>query len=110
MAYGVLYGTLGQIMSFMQLQASIKYGWHNKFLIVILLFGIPNIWLYIQSVESFMKAFNGTMWESRILGFCIGVTVFAVMGHLMFSENLSAKTVVSLLLAFCVVLIQVLWK
>lgn len=104
------YGIVGQILSFLQLQASIKYGWQEKYLWVILLLGIPNVWVYLQSVNHFISAFNGSLWESRILGFSIGVAIFALMGWLMFSEPFSSKTVVSLMLAFCIVLIQVLWR
>lgn len=107
---GVAYGVVGQILSFLQLQASIKYGWTEKYLWLILLLGIPNVWVYLQSVNYFIAAFNGSLWESRILGFCIGVVMFALMGWMLFSEPLTSKTVVSLLLAFCIVLIQVLWR
>jgi len=108
--YGVLYGILGQTLSFLQLQASIKYGWQEKYLWLILLVGIPNTWVYMQSVNHFIIAFNGTLWESRLLGFAIGVAVFAVMGWLLFSEPMTSKTAVSLLLALCIVLIQILWR
>lgn len=108
--WGILYGLFGQILSFMQLQASIKYGWTEKYLWLILLLGVPNVWVYLQSVNHFIIAFNGTLWESRLLGFAIGVVVFAFMGWLMFSEPMTGKTAVSLLLALCIVLIQVLWR
>jgi len=108
--WGIVYGFFGQILSFMQLQASIKYGWTEKYLWIIMLMGIPNTWLYMQSVNNFIIAFNGTLWESRILGFSIGVIVFAAMGWLLFGETLNAKTGVSLILAACIVLIQIFWK
>jgi len=108
--YGVLYGLIGQALSFLQLQASIKFNWQDKYFWLILLVGIPNTWVYFQSVSHFILAFDGSVWESRLLGFAIGVFVFAVMGWLMFSEPMTSKTVVSLLLALCIVLIQVLWR
>ena len=94
----------------MQLQGSIKYGWTEKYLWIILLVGIPNTWLYMQSVHHFITAFNGSLWESRILGFSIGIIVFAAMGWVLFGELISAKTGISLLLACCIVLIQIFWK
>lgn len=97
-------------MSFMQLQASIKYGWHQKYLWIILLFGIPNTWVYMKSVNYFIAAFDGEIYPSRLLGFSIGIVVFAIMGWILFSEAINAKTVVCLLLALCIVLIQVLWR
>jgi hypothetical protein len=108
--WGIFYGLFGQILSFMQLQASIKYGWTEKYFWIILLVGIPNTWLYMQSVNNFILAFNGSIWESRILGFSIGVIVFAAMGWILFGELVSAKTAISLLLACCIVLIQIFWR
>lgn len=108
--YGIIYGLFGQILSFMQLQGSIKYGWTEKYLWIILLVGIPNTWLYMQSVGHFISAFNGSLWESRILGFSIGVIVFAVMGWLLFGESMTMKTAVSLILGLCIMLIQIFWK
>lgn len=108
--YGIVYGLIGQILSFLQLQASIKFQWQERYLWLILLAGIPNTWIYFQSVNHFISAFNGSVWESRLLGFAIGVFVFAVMGWLVFSEPMTSKTAVSLLLALCIVLIQVLWR
>lgn len=108
--WGIVYGLIGQIISFMQLQGSIKYGWQEKYIWLIMLFGIPASWVYVQSVNNFIAAFQGSLWESRILGFSIGVIVFAFMGWFLFKEPISSKTAVSLLLAFTIVLIQILWK
>lgn len=107
---GILYGLVGQILSFMQLQGSIKYGWTEKYLWIILLVGIPNTWLYMQSVGHFILAFNGELYPSRLLGFAIGIIVFSFMGWILFNEGITLKTLVCLLLASAIVLIQVLWK
>jgi EamA domain-containing membrane protein RarD len=108
--YGFLYGFVGQIMSFMQLQGSIKFGWTDKYLWIIVLCGIPNTWVYMQSVNHIIAHFNGSLWESRILGFSIGVLVFAIMGWTLFGESINVKTAVSLVLATIIVLIQIFWK
>ena len=107
---GILYGLVGQILSFMQLQGSIKYGWTEKYFWIILLVGVPNTWFYMQSVNHFISAFDGSIWESRILGFSIGVIVFATMGWLLFNETMTMKTGVSLILGLCIMLIQIFWK
>ena len=108
--YGILYGTIGQLLSFLQLQASIKYGWNERFLWIILLLGIPNTWVYMKSVNHFILAFDGEIYPSRLLGFSIGIVVFALMGWMLFNESITAKTSVCLLLALCIVLIQILWR
>lgn len=108
--WGILFGFIGQIISFMQFQGSIKYGWTDRYLWLILLFGVPASWLYLRSVNHFIIAFNGSVWESRLLGFAIGVMVFALMGWILFKEPVTPKTIVSLCLASGIVLTQILWK
>jgi hypothetical protein len=45
---GFFFGVLGQIFSFLQLQGSIKFGWYEKYPIIILLSSIPAGWFYIK--------------------------------------------------------------
>jgi hypothetical protein len=57
-----LFMTLGQIGSFMQLQGSIKYGWSEKYLWLLLLSGI---FTYKDSEVKFGLAdWLGLHWES----------------------------------------------
>ena len=69
---GIFYGILGQVFSFMQLQGSIKYGWYQKYPILILLSSIPAAWFYIKSVEHLVAWGDGQLWPSRLIGF-IGI-------------------------------------
>ena len=64
---GIIFGTLGQVFSFMQLQGSIKYGWFQKYPILILLSSIPAAWFYIKSVEYLVSWGNGELWPSRLI-------------------------------------------
>jgi len=107
---GMLWGLLGQIFSFMQLQGSIKYGWFEKYPILILLSSIPAAWFYINSVDNLVTAFDGQLWPSRLIGFGIGIIVFVSLSVILFKEPLSAKTLVCLLLASMILTIQIFWK
>ena len=108
--YGILFGLAGQIGSFLQLQCAVKYGWLPKYLWVILIGSIPLSWLYIKSVEYFIKGFGGEIWPSRLIGFAVGIMVFTTMSIMLFKEPMAPKTIVSMLLAFLIVAIQILWK
>lgn len=101
---------LGQIGSFMQLQGSIKYGWSEKYLWLLLLSGIPISWLYIKSVNLYVQGFGGQIWPSRLVGFALGVVIFTILSSVLFQEHLNLKTVISLILAFTIVGIQIFWK
>lgn len=104
--YGVLYGILAQIITFLQLQGNVKWNWFDKYPIPILLSSIPLTWLYIKSVENLVTAFGGELWPSRLIGFGVGVIVFTLMSHFIFNEVIGLKTIICLLLAFCIILVQ----
>ena len=59
--YGILWGLLGQIGSFMQFQGAIKYNWNQRYFWPILLMSLPVGYFYMKSVERFVAAFNGTV-------------------------------------------------
>ena len=107
---GVLYGVIGQVLSFIQLQAGIKWGWNIKFGWALIFLGLPISWSFMKSVHNFILAFDGEIYPSRILGFAVGIVVFGIMGWVLFREGISAKTGVCLLLSLVIILIQILWK
>ena len=105
-----MYGLLGQVGSFMQLQGAMKLGWFPKYFWPVLLMSVPLSWLYIKSVEHFVAAFNGQLWPSRLIGFGLGITIFSIMSHFMFKEPLTPKTLVCVGLGLIIIAIQVIWK
>ena len=105
-----MYGLLGQIGSFMQLQGAMKLGWYPKYFWPVLLMSVPLSWLYIKSVEHFVAAFEGQLWPSRLIGFGLGITIFSIMSHFMFKEPLTPKTLVCIGLGLIIIAIQVIWK
>ena len=107
---GILYGIAGQILSFLQLQGSVKYNWFIKYPILILLSALPSTWLYIKSVEAFVHSFNGEIWPSRLIGFAIVIIVFALMSYILFKEPITTKTFICLLLAMGILGVQIFWK
>ena len=110
LVYGILYGIIGQVLSFIQLQAGVKWGWTEKWSWALMLLGLPISWAFMKSVQNFIVAFNGSIYESRILGFLVGIIVFALMGWFLFKEAVSLKNGVCLILCFIIILIQALWK
>jgi hypothetical protein len=108
--YGIMYGLLGQVGSFMQLQGAMKLGWFPKYFWPVLLMSVPLSWLYIKSVEHFLAAFDGQLWPSRLIGFGLGIAIFSIMSHFMFKEPLTPKTLVCVGLGLTIIAIQVIWK
>ena len=108
--YGILYGLIAQVITFLQLQGQMKYDVLKNNTWLLLIMGIPISFLFIQSVKHFVLAFDGQIWPSRILGFGIGVIVFSIMSQILFKEQLTVKTIICLLLGLAIILVQVFWK
>jgi len=106
---GALYGTLAQIITFLQLQGNVKWGWYAKYPFWVLIASIPISILFIKSVEKIVEAFNGEIWPSRLIGFGIGIIVFYIMSYFLFNEPVTPKTLVCLILACAIIVVQVLW-
>jgi multidrug transporter EmrE-like cation transporter len=107
---GILFGLIGQVGTFFQLQVSYKMGWYEKYPWIVILASVPLGWIYILSVRSFIQGFGGQIWPSRLLGFGVGVIVFTVLSSLLFKEQLDTKNLLCLILGFMIVLIQVFFK
>jgi hypothetical protein len=107
---GIIYATIAQILTYLQLQGNIRWNWYQKYPIVIYAMSIPMTFLYIKSVEYFVYAFNGQVYPSRLIGFSVGIIVFSIMTEIFFREPITYKTIVTILLAMLIVLIQIFWK
>jgi hypothetical protein len=107
---GIFYGIFGQVLSFLQLQGSIKYGWFQKYPILVLLSALPSTWLYIKSVENLVAFGDGQLWPSRLIGFGIGIIIFVTLSMILFKEPLTLKTLTCLMLAASILLVQIFWK
>ena len=110
LVFGILYGILGQVGSFVQLQAALKYGWYPKYTVPLLLMAVPVSWFYVKSVEYFINAFDGEIFPSRLIGFSLGIIVFTLFSVFLFKEPFTLKTIICLLLGFSIVAIQILWR
>jgi multidrug transporter EmrE-like cation transporter len=107
---GFVYGFIAQVLTFLQLQGNIKWNWYHKYPIIMLGMAVPISWLYIKSVEAFVHSFNGEIWPSRLIGFAIGIIVFALMSYFLFKEPVSTKTLICIVLAMCILGVQIFWK
>jgi len=107
---GIILCTFGQIASFMQLQASVKFGWDKKYILILLICSVPISWIYIKSVHFFIDGFDGLIWPSRLLGFGVGIIVFTTMSYFIFKEPFTLKNSLCLSLAAIIILIQLYMK
>lgn len=107
---GILYGTIGQILVFFQIQGSLKYQVLQDYKWLVLLSGVPITWLFIESVRNIYLWSDGQLWPGRLIGFSIGIIVFTVMSIILFGEGINLKTGLCLILSIAILSIQLFWK
>lgn len=108
--YGIGFGIIAQVMTFLQLQGQMKYDFLKNNMWITLLMGIPISYLFMMSVKNIVLAYGGQIWPSRLIGFGIGVIIFTIMSEIMFKEPITLKTVTCLILALAIILVQLFWK
>jgi|TARA_B100001769_G_C21885387_1_gene478602 multidrug transporter EmrE-like cation transporter len=69
------------------------------------IFGIPIGYLFFQSTRLSYDHFGFT-WNIRMIGFGIGTIVFGLMSYYFLKEIPTLKTIICLLLALAIILIQ----
>ena len=108
---GVLLYFFGQILIWYQTNGQFKWKWFadNPF-IVACIFSIPISYAFIIATTYVVEYFNGTLWPGRFIGFATGMISFAILTSFYMNEGINAKTMISLILATALVLIQILWK
>ncbi len=107
---GMFFGFLAQVATFFQLQGPMKYEWFKNHYWITVLMGIPISMLFMYSVKNLVMAFDGQMWPSRLIGFSIGAMVFSLLSWSVFSEPLTMKTFICLMLALGILLVQLFVK
>ena len=108
--WGVLWGLVAQITTFLQLQGRLKYSILQNNMWFTVLMGIPISFMFLKSVKYLVDAFDGQIWPSRLLGFGLGVIVFTAMSTWLFKEPFTLKTGICLFLGILIILTQLFWK
>ena len=108
---GVLLTLLGQTIIWFQTNGQFVWPWFKKhpFLMAVL-FGTSISYIFIMATKYLVAHFNGLIWPARLIGFGLGMVVFTVCAYIFMGESLNSKTIVSLILAFTIVCIQIFWK
>ena len=101
---------IAHILTFFQLNGQFFSPWFKNNVFLLCLMGIPISWLYIEATRMGFIAFEGLIWPGRLLGFAAGIFTFALCANIFMGEGLNTKTLVSLVLATVLTLIQVFWK
>ena len=72
--------------------------------------GVPISFAYIFATAYVVEYYEGDLWPSRLIGFAAGIVSFSFLTYMYMGEGLSLKTLITLILAIIIVLIQVFYK
>ena len=107
---GMILFFITHIIIWIQINGQFVWPWFKEHIFIISLFGAPISYLLIISTKYMVEGFNGQLWPGRLVGFSLGMIVFAVLTAHFLNEGITSKTAVSLVLALGLVLIQIFWK
>tara|TARA_R110000824_G_scaffold122766_3_gene280244 strand:+ start:1048 stop:1356 length:309 start_codon:yes stop_codon:yes gene_type:complete len=101
---------IAQTMVWLQLNGQFVWESFRKYEWVLILFGLPISWLFLEATRNGVTAFDGLLWPQRFLAFACGIVIFSLLTWLLKGEGINTKTLVSLMLSGVLVFIQILWK
>lgn len=107
---GMLLYLIGQVTTWYQGNLQFINSWAKDNPLVLALAGIPVSYTFILANKYTVEGVGGELWPSRLIGFAIGMGVMGVLTYLHLNQVVTLKTVVTLLLALVIVLIQIFWK
>lgn len=101
---------IGQSLAYLQLQSQFFWTWAKNNTLLMSLTGVPISMILIYFTKYCALAFDGQVWPGRLIGFAVGAIVFALLSHFVMNEPFTTKTIVCLILAGGILMVQVLWK
>ena len=97
-------------MVWIQVNGPLIWPWAKKYKLLLLLFGIPITYLFMEATRFAVTGFEGMFWPGRFVSFVSGIMIFTLVTYMFKGEGITLKTAVSLTLASCIILIQLFWK
>ena len=106
----ILFLALAQTGAWFQQFAQVKWPWfreHPWFNAIVI--GVPLSFLFIYGAR-YAYDMMGSAWSARLIQYSIGIFAMMLLTYFVLGESLTTKNLVSLVLSFVIVLIQILWK
>ena len=101
-----IFMSAAHVLTWFQLNGQFVWNFFKTNPLIVSLFGIPISYLFIKGTEYGVKYFDGDFWPVRFLGFGVGIIIYGIMVSYFFNEGLSLKTLISLVLAVGILLVQ----
>jgi len=108
---GLLLFTIGQSLIWFQTNGQFVWPWFKRNpLIISLIAGTGISYMFIMATAYVAEYFDGQLWPGRFIAQVSGIVIFTILTFVLLNEGISTKTTISLILAFIIIAIQILWK
>ena len=108
--YSIILFLIGQAVVWIQVNGPIIWPWASKNKWVLIICGVPITYLFMEATRVAVTGFDGLFWPGRFVAFVSGIIIFSIFTYSFCGEGMNLKTLVSLLLAFGIIIIQLFWK
>ena len=96
-----------QIVIWYQLNGQLVSTWCKEHPWMLSLLGVPISYALILTTQYGYRGF-GELWPIRLLGFAVGMISFPFLTYWMLGEGITIKTVISILLAIIIMILQLI--
>ena len=108
--YSLILYLIGQCIVWVQVNGPIIWPWASKYKWLLILCGLPITYIFMEATRMAVTGFEGLFWPGRFVSFVSGIIIFSVLTYIFCNEGINTKTLVSLCLAICLLLVQLFWK
>ena len=107
---GFIYFVVGQVLIWFQSHLQFFNSWSKDHPFLVAIPGVLVSYVSILATKYMAEAYDGLVWPSRLIGFGIGIIIFSGLTWAILGEKIEMKSAVCVLLALCILLIQLNWK
>jgi hypothetical protein len=107
---GFIYFVVSATAIWFQTHAQFFNEWSKDNAILVAIPGFVISYWSIKATENIAEAYDGAVWPARLIGFGIGIILFSILTWVILGEKIEIKSAVCVLLAFCILIIQLFWK
>ena len=108
---GFLLFFIGQAAIWFQTNGQFIWPWFKRNpLVVSLLMGTSISYVLIIATRFMVEYYGGLLWPGRFIAFGTGIISFTFLTYYFMGEVITAKTLVSLIMACSLIGIQLFWK
>ena len=107
---GFIYFIVSATAIWFQTHAQFFNDWSKDNALLVAIPGFIISYWSIKATENIAEAYDGAVWPARLIGFGVGIIIFSILTWLILGEKIEIKSAVCVLLAFCILIIQLFWK